>query len=147
MSTLSQFTGKNRVFDGLSNTGRTSIAEFRETLVDVTQSGNAVTIDYTAGNVFFFTGTAFSANYTLNMTNVPTDNGFAHVINFIHTQSATGYFPTTVNIGGVGQTIEWSGASTPTPTSSSGAIDVFSFTLLRRGSSWTVLGNATTEFA
>jgi hypothetical protein len=43
-------------------------------------------------------------------------------------------------------TIRWFGALSPTPTSTSGRIDIFNFTLVRRGGSYVALGNASPNF-
>jgi len=145
MADLTTITGKDRIFNGVTNSGTTDISEFVETLTDFTQSGNACTLDFTSGNVFYFTGTAFGANYTVNLTNVPTSNGKATVFSIIHTQDSTGYYPSTLNINGASATIKWLGGAVPTPTNS--GLDVFTFTILRRGDAFEVLGSSQVAFA
>jgi hypothetical protein len=68
-------------------------------------------------------------------------------INVFTTQGATGYIPTTFQIGGASQTIRWAGGTAPTPTSSAGKIDVFTFTMQRTsGAAWIVYGSSSLNF-
>ena len=131
---------------GASFSGTVDVQELREQVVDVTLSSNAATLDWSAGNIYYI-GTAPTGNMTFNATNVPTDNSKIMTINIFIVQGSTGYVPGTFQIGGASQTIRWAGGSAPTPTSSSGKIDVFSFTLQRTSSgSWIVYGAATLNF-
>lgn len=127
-------------------TGGLRAQELIEDVIDVTQTSNVVTLDYNLGNVFYFTGTQFSANYTVNIANAPATNGRAFVLTFIHTQGATGRRPQTLSIAGVPITLKWAGANAPTPTSSSGRVDVFSFTILYRGSAYESLVTSALDF-
>jgi hypothetical protein len=56
-------------------------------------------------------------------------------------QGATPYIPNAVQIDGVAQTINWVEALVPTGNANS--IDVITFSLLRVGATWTVLGGYT----
>jgi hypothetical protein len=68
-------------------------------------------------------------------------------INVFTTQGSTGYIPSTFQIGGSSQTIRWSGSAAPTPTSSAGKIDIFSFTMQRTsGGAWIVYGSSSLNF-
>jgi hypothetical protein len=126
-------------------TGGIRVQEMVEDVVDVSPSSNIYTLDYTTGNIFYSTG-ALSGNFTVNMTNVPTEGGRIITINMITTQGATGYIPGTLNINGSGVTIKWAGGVTPTPTSSSGKLDIFSFTIVRRGGVYECLASANLNF-
>ena len=131
---------------GASFSGTVDVQELREQVVDVTLSSNAATLDWSAGNIYYI-GTAPTGNMTFNATNVPTDNSKIMTINVFVVQGSTGYVPGTFQIGGTSQTIRWAGGSAPTPTSSAGKIDVFSFTLQRTSAgSWIVYGAATLNF-
>lgn len=131
--------------DSLTVTGTAIFQEVIEDVVDVAHSSNALTLDYTSGNVFFM-ATAFSASATINITNAPTTDGRVFSVTLFATQGATGYNPTAININGTAGTIRWAGGITPTPTSTAGKIDIYTFTLIRRGGSWTVLSSAVTNF-
>jgi len=116
-----------------------------EVVTDYTLASNVLTMDVTNGNVGYI-ATAPTAAMTFNFTNAPTTNGASITASIFVVQGATGYIPSTVQIAGTGQTIKWAGGAAPTPTSSAGKIDVFSFTLIRRSSAWTVLGSALAGF-
>ena len=124
-------------------TGGLRVQELIEDMIDVSHSGNAVTLDYSAGNVYYLANTP-SGNMTLNLTNVPTTDGRVFTINYIVAQGGTGYVPSTVNVNGSGQTLRWSLGLTPTPTANK--IDIFTLSILRRAGGFIVLGSATTNF-
>jgi hypothetical protein len=139
-------SGALTVSGGATFTGTTDVQELRETVVDVTLSSNAGTLNWTAGNIFYI-ATAPTGNMTLNVTNVPTDVSKIMTINVFTTQGSTGYIPGTFQIGGSSQTIRWAGGSSPTPTSSAGKIDIFSFTMQRTsGGAWIVYGSSSLNF-
>lgn len=128
-------------------TATTSIVatNISEAVIDVTISANVATLNYTTGLVAFI-GTAPGANFTVNLTNAPTTNGQAISVVLFVTQGSTGYIPSAFQVEGSAQTIKWIGGSAPTPTSSAGKIDVYSFTLIRRSSAWTVLATSSLNF-
>jgi len=131
---------------GVSMSGTVDVQELRESVVDVTLSTNAGTLDWTAGNIYYVSN-APTGNMTFNTTNVPTDNSKIMTINVMVVQGATGYVPGTFQIGGTSQTIRWAGGSAPTPTSSAGKIDIFSFTMQRTSAgAWIVYGSAALNF-
>lgn len=129
----------------LDVTGRLDAQDIREQVNNGTISTNVLTADYTTGTIYFVSS-APSANFTVNVTNVPTDNNKAITVVVMVTQGSTGYIPNALQVDGNAQTIKWLGGTTPTPTSSAGKIDIFNFTLLRLSSSWTVLGNSSLNF-
>jgi hypothetical protein len=138
--------GGNSEFTGaVTITGPLRVQEMVEDIVDTTQSGNAVTLNYTLGNVFYETGT-YSANFTVNITNVPIVNGRATVITYMDVQGSTGYRPATLNVNGSAVTIKWPGGTAPTPTSSSGKVDIFTFTLIYRGSAFECFASSSLNF-
>jgi hypothetical protein len=127
-------------------TGTTDVQELRESVVDVTLSSNSGTLDWTAGNIYYI-ATAPTGNMTFNVTNVPTDASKIMTINVLTTQGSTGYVPGTFQIGGASQTIRWTGGAAPSPTSSAGKIDIFSFTMQRTtAGAWIVYGSSSLNF-
>jgi hypothetical protein len=139
-------SGTLTVSGGALFTGTTDVQELRENVVDVTLSSNVGTLDWTAGNIYYV-ATAPTGNMTFNVTNVPTDASKIMTINVMVTQGSTGYIPTLFQIGGSSQTIRWAGGSAPTPTSSAGKIDIFSFTMQRTsGGAWIVYGSSSLNF-
>jgi hypothetical protein len=131
---------------GATFTGPVNLEEVAEKVADITLSSNVATLDWLTSNVFYI-ATAPSAAMTFNVTNVPTTASKIMTINVFVTQGSTGYIPSTFQIGGSGQTIKWAGGSAPTPTSSAGKIDIFSFTMQRTsGGAWLVYGAASLNF-
>jgi len=123
-------------------TGRLDVQEIRESVSSNSLSSGTLTIDYTGGtNV---TLSSPSSNFTVDLTNTPTDNDKVINVIVITTQGSTAYIPSAFEIDGSAQTIRWVGGVTPTGTANK--IDVFSFTLIRQSSSWTVLAQASLNF-
>jgi hypothetical protein len=132
---------------GASFSGTTDVQELRETVTNPSIASNAATLDWTTGNIFYTDASGAGANITYNVTNVPTDVNKIMTINIFQVQGGTGRIPGTFQIGGSGQTIKWAGGAAPTPTSSAGKIDVFSFTMHRlAGNTWNVYGSASLNF-
>ena len=140
-------TGASVTFASISATGSIAISgridktTLRESVSDTSVSAGVVTADYSTGDIFYI-GTAPSNNFTVNLTNAPTDNGKAISVVLFVTQGATGYIPSAVQVAGSAQTIKWANGAAPTPTSSAGKIDIFSFTFVRRSAAWTVFGSS-----
>jgi hypothetical protein len=129
-------------------TGRFEVQEIREYVVDSTigsVTANVLTADFTQGNIYWI-NTAPSANFTVNLTNVPTDNLYSMSITVVVNQGATGYIPSAFQIDGTGATLRWTTGTAPTPTSTANKLDVFSFTLIRRASAWIVIGSSVLNF-
>jgi cytoskeletal protein CcmA (bactofilin family) len=133
------FNGDVTILGGLR------MQELVEDVVDAALTSNVATLNYNDGSVFWITTTPSGA-MTWNITNAPTTNARTFTVTGFVTQGGTGYIPSTLNVNGTGVTIRWFGAQSPTPTSTSGRIDVFNFTLVRRGDAWTALGNASVNF-
>jgi hypothetical protein len=139
-------TSGGTISGSLVVSGTLDANEIRESVVDVTLASNVGTLDWTAGNIYYI-ATAPTAAMTFNVTNAPTDNSKMMTINVFVTQGSTGYIPTTFQIGGASQTIRWPGGTAPTPTSSAGKIDIFSFTMHRTSAgSWIVYGGSSLNF-
>jgi len=135
------FSAGTATLTSASVSGRFDGTSIREVVLDASVSASVVTADYSTGDIFYV-GTAPSSNFTVNLTNAPTDNGKAITVVIFVTQGATGYIPNAVQVAGSAQTIKWANGAAPTPTSSAGKIDIFSFTFVRRSSAWTVFGSS-----
>jgi len=103
-------------------------------------SGSA-TANFNEGGLFYIAN-APSANFTLNVTNVPNVSSRSQTVSLVVTQGATGRIPNVFLLDGVSQTIRWLGGSAPTPTSSAGKIDIFNFTIFRTSSSTLIIANS-----
>jgi hypothetical protein len=130
----------------VSLSGTVDIQEMRETVVPVTITSNIATCDWTAGNIYYI-GTAPSANYGVAITNVPTDNNKVMTINLIVSTAATSYSPIgTFSVNGTTVVPKYASGSAPAGTAVASRLDVFTYTLLRVGSAWTVLGSANVNY-
>ena len=98
-----------------------------------------VTYDWSTGDIFYIT--TMSANWTANITNLPTTANRSYGIVFFLVQGGTGYYINTLQINSAQVTVVWAGATVPTPTASRTEIE--SFTLYYSGSAWTALGTYT----
>jgi len=128
-------------FAGLKLTGVFTATNSVELYTSPSISSNAVTLDFTTGNIFALASNA--ANITANYTNVPTTTGQVIATSLIITQGATAYIPSAVTINSVSQTIKWQGGSPP--TGNANKTDIVSFTFICSGTTTpTVLGSLST---
>ncbi len=98
-----------------------------------------VTHDCSLGHVFYHTSP--DADWTANFTNLNLASGYATAVTLVIVQGGTGYYPSAVQIGGVGQTLNWQGNTTPTP--STNRTDVVTFSIINNSGTYTVLGQLT----
>jgi hypothetical protein len=101
-------------------------------------SGGVVAVNTTTGGVWY--EQAPGADYTVNLTNLATDNNRVQTIAIVVEQGSTAYMPTALQIAGSAQTINWKDGSAPTGTAN--GYDIVSFTVMRRSSTWIVFGSA-----
>jgi hypothetical protein len=111
-----------------------------ELLNTKTGATGVVVHDFATGGIFYHSSIA--AGFTANFTNVPTTDNRALVVTLVLAQGATAYIPSAVQIAGVSQTINWLGTSAP--SGNANKKDIISFTLIRTGAAWTVLGSLST---
>jgi hypothetical protein len=137
------FTGTSTFSDAIVS-GKLNIFELTESIIDATITSGSATLNFNTSNIFYISSP--SANFTINLTNTPTDNEKTITITVLVLQGTTGYIPNAFFIDGVSQTIKWAAGVAPTPTSSAGKIDIFNFSLVRRSSSWTVFATSSTNF-
>jgi len=139
--------GGDSSFTGAATfTGAVQLQEVAEDVADVTLVSNVATLDWTVGNIYYI-ATAPTDAMTFNVTNLPTTGSKMYGIVAIVTQGATGRIPSVFQIGGAAQTIKWPGGTAPTPTSSAGKIDIFSFNMQRTsGGQWIVYGSSALNF-
>lgn len=128
-------------FTTITVTENTTLAETTEVVASKTGATGVVVHDFTESNNW--THTSISANFTVNLTNVPTTNDRLYTINLYLVQGATGRLATAFQIDGVAQTIRWAGNVAPTPSNS--GFDLETFTVIRSSGSWVVLGSMTTN--
>lgn len=117
--------------------GLTTFYQSTEVINTKTSATGTVVHDFSTGAIWRHS--SISANFTANFTNVLTTNNRATSLVLILVQGATAYIPNALQIDGVGQTINWQGGSAP--TGNSNKIDLVSFTLVRSGAAWSVIGS------
>jgi hypothetical protein len=118
-------------------TGFFTLNEATEVLNTKTGATGTVAHDLTTGSIFYHSSIA--ANFTCNLTNVPTTDSRTITVTLILIQGATPFIPNAFQIDGSAQTIKWSGGAAPTGNASK--TDVVTFSLIRTGAAWAaVLG-------
>ena len=144
VGSLTGLTAATPNFSGpLSSSGSSTFSnevalqQIKEKVNDSTISANVLTCNYSTGGIFY---TSATANFTLNITNLPTDNGNAITITAVVSQGGTAGYPNVLQVAGSAQTIKWPNGNT-VPSPNINKIDIFTFTLIRRSSAWTVLGS------
>ena len=106
----------------------------------LTGATGTVVHDCANGKMFYHTSPA--ADFTANFTNLNLNQfKFSTSVGIVITQGGTAYVPNAVQISGAAQTIIWQGNSTPTGTDN--GTDAISFTIMRDGSTYIVLGQLT----
>jgi len=143
--TLDSVTGRGNsttnavTVGGLTSQGLSTFQQTTELLNTKTGATGTVVHDFSTGAIWYHS--SFSADFTANFTNVPTTADRAISVVLVLDQGATGFLSNAVQIDGAAQTINWSNGLVPSATDN--AIDIVSFTLIRTGASWTVLGSLT----
>lgn len=146
VATLLSSFGSNSISTSgdITSTGVLKLDQVGEKLQSksITSAGT-FTFQCANGQVFYVSSPA--GNWTCNFTDLAAPNDYATAATIVISQGATPYMPTGVAIGGSGATINWQGGSAPTGTANS--IDVVTFSIINVGGTYTVLGQATTDFS
>jgi hypothetical protein len=120
-------------------TGVLSIAETQELVNTVAAPTTTQAVDWTTGSIFYVTG--MTANWTANITNLPTTANRSYVVAFVLIQGGAPYMLNALQIAGSATTINWNNATLPTGTAN--RRELVSLVLIYTGTSWVVLGNFT----
>jgi hypothetical protein len=121
--------------------GLTTLAETTEVLDTKSSVTGTVVHDFSTTAIWYYSNIAGAV--TANITNVPTTDNRVTSISIVVNQGGTGYIVNGLQINGSAQTIRWQGNTVP--TASTNRLDVFTFSLIRAASTWTVLGSATSH--
>ena len=126
----------------ISVLGTSTFQQSTEKIQTKTGATGTVTHDYSLGALFYHS--SISANFTANITNVPTTNNRSIVLVLLLSQGVTAYIPNVLQIDGTPYTIKWINGTVPSgnPT----GLDIVSFSLIRVSDTWTVLGQLITYF-
>ena len=106
----------------------------------ITGASGAYPHNLNNGSIFYHT--SIGGNFTANFTNVPTDNDRKISVALVLVQGGTPYIANLVQIDNNPVTIKWVNGQVPTGSASN--VNIESFTLIRTGSAWTVLGSMST---
>lgn len=126
-------------FTNITVTSNATIAEQTDVVAAKTGATGVVVHDFLESNSWLHTSIA--ANFTVNLTNVPTTADRMYTITLYLSQGATGRLATAFQVDGVAQTIRWSGNAPGTAGVNS--FDTQTFTLIRTSGSWVVLASLT----
>ena len=118
-------------------------------LVSATAATGTINFDCSTQAVVYYT-TNSSANFTLNFRGNSTTTlnsilttGDSITSVFLNTNGTTAYYPSTIQVDGTTVTPKWQGGTAPTAGNAS-SIDVYSFTIIKTGTStFTVLASQT----
>lgn len=83
-----------------------------------------------------------SANFTANVTNLPTTANRFYVVTFMLAQGATPYYINALQVAGTSVSIKWSGGTAPTANANRTEVETIAF--YYSGSTWTALGQYST---
>lgn len=112
-----------------------------ESFVTSTTATTTATYDCSTSQLFYHSTTGTVSNWTANFINLSLASGKATSISVVINQGNTGYYPNSIQIGGVAQTLNWQGNTNPTP--SNNRTDVITFSILNDSGTYTVLGQLT----
>jgi len=114
-----------------------NVLKTNEVITNETGVTGTVNHNYSGGPIFNIISPA--ANWTANITNIPTTDNRATNTAFIITQGVTPYVPNVVQIDGVTQTVKW--IDNVAPSGNANKTDVITLSMIRSGGSWNVLGS------
>ncbi len=132
---ISPATATTGTFTTISTTGLATLEAISEVSAAKTGATGTVTHDYTESNIWVHSG--MSANFTVNLTNVPTTNDRSITVSLILVQGGTPRYASAFQIDGIAQTLRYPGYNTSfTPTAN--RTEVQTFVLTRVSSAWIV---------
>jgi hypothetical protein len=125
----------------LTVAGPTQLQQIGEVLNSKTGATSTVVHDWSTGAIFYHSSIA--ANFTTNITNLPTTALRTYTVTLILEQGATPYYANAIQIASSAQTINWANNATPVPGANKK--DIQTFTLINKSAtetpSWVVLGD------
>jgi len=116
---------------------RISFTQTEESFTTLNGATGVVVHDCSGGMIFNHIG--INSNFTVNLTNLNLDPGFATTVSCILNQGNTPYVSNALQIAGSTQTIRWQGNSIA-PSGSPNKKEVVSFSIYNVSGAYTVLG-------
>jgi hypothetical protein len=125
----------------LTVAGTTTFQQISEVLNTKTTATGVVVHDWSTGAIFYHS--SISANFTANITNLPSTDLRTYTVTLILNQGASPFYASAMQIGGNAQTINWVNNATPSPGANKKEIQTF--TIINTSSNgtpaWIVLGD------
>lgn len=121
-------------------TGLVTLQQTSETLNTLTGATGTIVHNLNNGAVFYHSSIA--SNFTANITNVPTTDDRTISVVLVLEQGGTPYIPNAIEVDGGTENINWQDATQP--TGNANQYDIVSFTLIRTGAAWRVIGSLST---
>ena len=122
----------------LTVAGNLTMQQSQEVFQAKTGATGVVTHDYSLGGTFYHTSIA--ANFTTNITNLPTTSSRVSVVVLMLAQGATPYYSNALQIGGVAQTIKWVNAVS-SPVVTANRVEMQVFTIFNNSGTYTVISS------
>jgi len=135
--TIGSVTPAAGTFSSLTVNGLATFSEFAEVVATKTGATGVITHDFTESNIWYHS--SMSANFTMNLTNVPTTDNRTITVALVLIQGGTARYASAFQIDGVSQTIRWAAYNSPSPQAN--RYEIQTFKLVRSGGSWTVFGS------
>jgi len=133
--------GNAEVSGSLAVSGSTSLVSVVERLFPTASNGGVLSFNM-SDSAIFHVNNPLTSNITANFINLPVTNNRVWTPTIILSQSATARIISAVQIAGTAFKLNW--ANNVEPTGTANKHDVFGFSLIRSGASWTVLGQMST---
>ena len=125
----------------LTVAGPTQLQQIGEVINSLTGATGTVTHDWSSGAIFYHSSIA--ANFTANITNLPTTALRTYTVTLILEQGSSAYYSNVLQIAGSAQTINWANNATPVPGANKKEIQTY--TLINKSAtstpSWVVFGD------
>jgi hypothetical protein len=125
----------------LTVAGPTQLQQIGEVINSLTGATGTVTHDWSSGAIFYHSSIA--ANFTANITNLPTTALRTYTVTLILEQGSPAYYSNALQIAGSAQTINWANNATPVPGANKKEIQTY--TLINKSTtstpSWVVFGD------
>jgi len=135
--TIGSLTPAAGTFSTLTVNGLATFQELSEVVGTKTGATGVVAHNYTESNIWYHS--SMSANFTMNLTNVPTTDNRTVTVSLVLIQGGTARYASAFQIDGVSQTIRWAAYNSPSPQAN--RYEIQTFKLVRSGGAWTVFGS------
>jgi hypothetical protein len=124
--------------------GLLSVQQIQETVQSFSgPTGTQPTFNWSNGSIFYLAG--MTGNFTANVTNLTPVLNKVYTTTLMLNQGASAYYANALQIGGIGQTINWQGGTVPTPAANKQEIESFTMLYGPTGptGTWTIYGQYT----